>query len=229
MLDIAATGEWHSGHPGGIVGLLELAGARNADPLCALEGIKRETEARLRARYAGYQRQDLLALPIMAAYDRYYTRFSKTYHVQLQVESIVLKGKNLPQVSPLVDANFSSEVDSFVLTAGHDVARLRQPISIDSSRQGDSMTLMNGTTREIYPGDMIMRDAGGIACSIIYGQDNRSPISVDTTAVLYVAYSPAAVPGELVQAHLHRIEESVRLFSPDVVVEQLVLLKAGDR
>ena len=227
MLSITATADWHSAHPGGAVGLLEISGVLNSDPASVLDPLKRATEERLRSRYAGYARKDLLELPVLAAYQRYYRQFNKTYHVQLQLESI-LKGKNLPDVSPLVDANFVSELDSLILTAGHDVERLLPPVTIDVSREGDSMTLMNGTAREIYAGDMVMRDAVGIACSIIYGQDNRSPITPETTPVLYVSYAPAGVPAGLVQAHLQRIAESVHSFSPGAVLEQLRVVVAGE-
>jgi DNA/RNA-binding domain of Phe-tRNA-synthetase-like protein len=138
----------------------------------------------------------------------------------------VLKGKNLPNVIPLVDANFIAEVETFVLTAGHDVAKLREPISIDVSREGDQMTQMNGASKVIRAGDMVMKDAEGISCSIIYGQDNRSPISADTTHVLYVTYAPAGVPAEIVDSQLRKIEENIRLFSPNVIVEQHRLLRA---
>ncbi|MHB1317051.1 MAG: phenylalanine--tRNA ligase beta subunit-related protein [Anaerolineae bacterium] len=228
MLSVTATADWHSAHPGGAVGLLEMSRVANHAPAAALDPLKRGIEAALRARYAGYSRQDLLALPVLAAYQRYYRRFTKTYHVQLQLES-VLKGKNLPVVSSLVDASFAAELDTLVLTAGHDVARLRPPVTIDVSRAADAMTLMNGTTREIYAGDMVMRDAEGIACSIIYGQDDRSPITAETTHVLYVSYAPPGVPGDLVETHLNRVADIVRGFSPDAVREQLRLLVADGR
>jgi len=227
MLSILATDAWRNAHPGATIGLLELSGVENAHSSSSLDRRKRETEAHLRERYRGFTRQDFLALPVMAAYEQYYKRFNKTYHVQLQVESIVLKGKDLPSVSPLVDANFAAEVETFILTAGHDVAKLRGAISIDVSAKGDQMTLMNGASKEIYAGDMIMVDASGICCSIIYGQDNRSPISAGTSRVLYVSYAPAGVPAELVDLQLRKVEEGVRLFSPDVVVEQLRLLEAA--
>jgi DNA/RNA-binding domain of Phe-tRNA-synthetase-like protein len=226
MLAITATDEWRNTHPGATIGLLELSGVEAAASLSALEQRKRGAEARLRERYRGFTRQDFLALPVMAAYEQYYKRFHKTYHVLLQLESIVLKGKNLPVVSPLVDANFTAEVETLILTAGHDVAQLRGPISIDVSREGDAQTQMNGVSKAIYAGDMIMRDAGGICCSILYGQDHRSPITAGTSCVLYVAYAPAGVPPELVETHLRVVEEDVRLFSPAVVVEQLRLLEA---
>jgi DNA/RNA-binding domain of Phe-tRNA-synthetase-like protein len=95
---------------------------------------------------------------------------------------------------------------------------------IDVSREGEQMTQMNGMPKAIRSGDMVMRDAGGICCSIIYGQDARSPISPATSGVLYVAYAPAGVSVAIVERQLHGIEENVRLFSADAAVEQRRLL-----
>ena len=224
MLSISAVDEWRTTHSGAVIGLLELSDVENTHSSPKLDERKREMEARLRERYKGFTRQDFLSLPVMSNYERYYKRFNKTYHVQLQVESIVLKGKNLPNVCPLVDSNFIAEVETLVLTAGHDVAKLYGPILIDVSREGDHITQMNGTSKAIRAGDMIMRDANGVRCSIIYGQDDRSPISSETSRVLYVAYAPAGVPSETVDAQLLRIEENIRLFSPTAIVERHQLL-----
>jgi len=224
MLSISTVDEWRTTHSGAVIGLLELSDVENTHSSPKLDERKREMEARLRERYKGFTRQDFLSLPVMSNYERYYKRFNKTYHVQLQVESIVLKGKNLPNVCPLVDSNFIAEVETLVLTAGHDVAKLYGPILIDVSREGDHITQMNGTSKAIRAGDMIMRDANGVCCSIIYGQDNRSPISSETSRVLYVAYAPAGVPSETVDAQLLRIEENIRLFSPTAIVERHQLL-----
>jgi DNA/RNA-binding domain of Phe-tRNA-synthetase-like protein len=71
-----------------------------------------------------------------------------------------------------------------------------------------------------------MRDTNGVCCSIIYGQDNRSPISPETTRVLYVAYAPVGVPAETVDAQLKKIEENIRLFSPTAIVERHQLISA---
>src|SRR5262245_31599849 len=159
MLSILATPEWRADHPGAVIGLLEVSGVDNTALSPGLDERKRQTESALRERYRGFTRQALLALPVMAAYARYYRRFGKTYHVQLQLESIVLRDKRLPDVSPLVDANFISEMDTLVLTAGHDVARLRAPVSIDVAKDGDGLTQMTGASRTVPAGDMIMRDA----------------------------------------------------------------------
>ena len=226
MLQIDATEGWRVAHPGATIGLLELSGLDRAGSAARLSERKREIEAALRQRYRDFTRQQFLALPVMAEYDRYYRRFNKTYHVQLQLESIVLKGKSLPEVSPGVDANFMAEVETLILTAGHDGQKLRGPIAIDVSREGDEMTQMNGTTRAIRAGDMIMRDAGGICCSIIYGQDARSPISPDSSHVLYVAYAPPGVAADTVEQQLRGIEANLRLVAPNLAVVQRRLLTA---
>jgi DNA/RNA-binding domain of Phe-tRNA-synthetase-like protein len=226
MLSISTTNEWRTTHPGAVIGLLELSGVDNTRTSSKLDEQKREAEALLRERYHGFTRQDFLSLPVMTAYQAYYKRFTKTYHVLLQLESIVLKGKSLPDVSPLVDSNFTAEVDTLVLTAGHDVAKLQGSVCIDVSRAGDQIIRMNGEPKAMDSGDMVMRDASGVVCSIIYGQDNVSPISSATTHVLYVAYAPAGIPEDAVDDQLRKIEENIRLFSPIAIVEQQQLLPA---
>jgi DNA/RNA-binding domain of Phe-tRNA-synthetase-like protein len=226
MRSVSATAEWRAAHPGAIIGLLELSRLDNTRPSLELDTRKRETEAGLRERYRGFGRREFLSVPVMAAYAQYYKRFDKTYHVLLQLESIVAKGKSLPNVSPLVDANFMAEVETLILTAGHDVGKLVGAVSIDVSRDGDQLTQMGGAPKAIPPGDMIMRDAKGVCCSILYGQDNRSPISGETSHVLYVAYAPPRVPVETVQTQLRAVEAFVRMVSPTAVVEQQQLLVA---
>ena len=226
MISISGTDEWRSTHPGAMIGLLELSGVENQFPSQELNLRKRDTEARLRQDYAGFGRKDFLALPVMAAYEQYYRRFEKTYHVQLQVESIVLKGKSLPDVSPLVDANFAAEVETFILTAGHDVARLEEPVWIDVSRPGDEITPMNGAARPIRVGDMLMRDQQGIVCTILYGQDNLSPITPVTSHAIYVAYAPAGVTPRQEEKQLAAIARNICLFAPGCQLEQSRLIAA---
>ncbi len=224
MLDILATLAWHTTHPGAVIGLLELSGITQPKSSPQLDQVKRETEARLRQHYLGGTRKTIAAHPVIAEYIRYYKRFNKTYHVLLQAESVALKNKPLPNVCPLVDAVFASEMETFVLTAGHDVAMLQPPILIDVSLEGDEMVQMDGTVKTIRPGDMIMRNAEGISCSILYGQCKQDTITAETKHVLYVAYAPSGVPKETVRAHLERIESNIRLFSPDAVLEQMSFL-----
>jgi DNA/RNA-binding domain of Phe-tRNA-synthetase-like protein len=226
MINISGTDKWNAAHPGAIIGLLEFTGIRNDLACQPLDQRKREIEESLRKTYAGFTRKDFLSLNVMSAYEQYYKRFEKTYHVLLQVESIVLKGKKLPDVSPLVDANFAAEVQTHILTAGHDASKLIEPVVIDVSKVNDEMTIMNGITRQIRAGDMIMRDQHGICCSIIYGQDDLSLITPETTHVLYVSYAPPEVTATAVEAQLKNIEHHVRIFAPQAVLEQNRLIVA---
>ena len=219
MLSLTATDAWKEMHPGAQIGLLEISDVDNAQPAPALDREKRAIEARLREKYSDFSRENFLELPVMAAYHHYYRKFGYTYHVLLQLESVALKGKSLPNVSPLVDANFAAELETLILTAGHDFAQLLEPVAIDVARQGDEIIRMNGTRKEVPVGDMLMRDAGGVACTILRGQDNRSPISKGTTHVLYVSYVPDGVTGEQVRSQLEAMEKYVRLFAPGCVVE----------
>jgi len=226
MIAVTATSDWQAAHPGAIIGLLELSSVQNPSDSSPLNQRKREVEAQLRERYLDFSRKDLLAHPVMAAYSRYYRSFDKTYHVLLQVESILSGTRTLPDVSPLVDANFAAEVATFCLTAGHDAGKLAGPVVMDVAKQGDRMTMMNGASKLTCVGDMVMRDNQGVCCSILYGQDNRSPITRATRHVLYVTYAPPGVSSEAVENHMHLIEEHVRLACPHALMEQSRLLIA---
>jgi DNA/RNA-binding domain of Phe-tRNA-synthetase-like protein len=227
MLTISATSEWHTVHGGATIGLLEISGIDNLRSSAELDERKHMTETQLRKQYKDFKRADFLALPVMSAYDQYYRKFNKTYHVQLQVESIVLKGKSLPNVSPAVDSYFMAEVETLILTAGHDAKKLQGPLLIDVSHEGDVIHQMTGEAKPIRAGDMVMRDAESTRCSILYGQDGQSLISADTTHVLYVAYAPPGISTDVVEDQLHRIEANIRSFSPQAMVEQHRLLSAN--
>jgi len=226
MLTITATDAWKETHPGSKIGLLEISGVDNTQPALALDQEKRAIETRLREKYADFSREDFLALPVMRAYHQYYRKFGYTYHVLLQLESVALKGKSLPNVSPLVDANFAAELETLILTAGHDVALLEAPIQIDVARDEDEIIQMNGSRKGVPAEDMLMRDAQGVTCTILRGQDNRSPITKATTHVLYVSYVPARVMEEQVRVQLDGMEKYVRLFAPKCSIEQSTVIFA---
>jgi DNA/RNA-binding domain of Phe-tRNA-synthetase-like protein len=223
---VTATGAWRRAHPGALIGLLEISQASNRGAAPELDARKRALEAKLRDKYAKFTRAQFVALPVLREYVRYYKQFEKTYHVLQQLESVALKGKPLPSISPLVDANFAAELETLVLTAGHDLEKLRAPVCIDVSVEGDTLVQMNGAPKRVPAGDMVMRDAERMSCSILYGQDNGSPISPSTSAALYVAYAPVGVGEDAVRAQLEGILSNVRTFAPGCTVEQLTLLRA---
>jgi DNA/RNA-binding domain of Phe-tRNA-synthetase-like protein len=215
MIEINVTEQWRAAHPGGSVGVLILRDVRNPPESAALDAHKTALEADLRERYGAMTRAELRALPTLRAYADYYKRFDKTYHVQLQLESVALKGKSLPRVAALVEAMFVAELRSQLLTAGHDLAAIAPPLRIDSARGDDIYTLANGQQATLKPGDMYMADAHGVICSILYGQDDHSRLAPTTRDALFVVYAPPGVAPAAVEAHLRDIAALVREFAPD--------------
>jgi len=228
LIEIQSSPRWRTSFPGGQIGLLLVGGVDNTARAMALDEHKIALETSLRELYSGQSRADLLALPVLQAYKTYYRSFNKTYHVQLQLESVVFKGKHLPSVSPMVDAVFAAELETLILTAGHDADRLASPVVIDASQGDESYTGMNGEQQSPKAGDMLMRDAQGVVCTILYGQDRRTPISPRTRRALYVAYVPAGIEPAQVETHLDQIEANVRLFAPQAEVEYRKILRAED-
>ena len=226
-MQIVVTDRWRKTFPGAHVGVLLAANVDNTGRVTPLDDRKREVETRLRERYTGLDRAELLELPVLKTYRDFYRAFGNTYHVQLQLESVVHKGKALPSVSPLVDANFVAELQTLVLTAGHDADLLEGPLTLDASSGGETFVQMSGAEKALKPGDMMMSDRRGIVCTVLYGQDGRTPISAATRRALYVAYAPAGVPVAAVEEQLGTISDNVGLFTPEAVVELLELYAAG--
>ena len=226
MFQIKITDQWHCIFPQGHVGLLLIGNVDNSIHTPALDQKKKEVESNLREKFAGFSRQDLVDLEVLKAYRNYYKKFKKTYHVQLQLESVVQKGKSLPAVNPLVDANFTAELETLVLTAGHDADLLKAPITIDATQGNEEFIQMNGQIRTLKPNDMMMTDSQSVVCTIIYGQDKRTPISPKTRRALYVAYAPPGVPKESVQQQLDSIQDNIVLFAPEAEVEMLEIFSA---
>ncbi len=210
-----ATPEWKTRHPGAISAVLAFRGVRNPENHPALDEAREQLEVDLRARFGAMDRPTLRATQPIAAYDRYYRGFGQTYHVQHQVESVASKGKAIPRRAALVEAMFMAELETQILTAGHDLDLVQLPVTVDIAKVGDQIPLANGTTREPPTGDMLMRDGQGIISSVILGTDQRTRISPDTTAALFAIYAPASVTEDQVLAHLAAIERNVRLISPE--------------
>ena len=228
MLHVEVTDRWHQHFSGGHVGLLLIGDVDNTKRETPLDQKKRAIESRLRETFADYSRKDLLELEVLSAYRKYYKQFGNTYHVQLQLESVAHKGKALPNVSPLVDANFAAELETLILTAGHDADLLVPPLVIDASQGTESFVQMSGAEKMLKPNDAMMSDDKGIICTIIYGQDQRTPISPSTRRALYVAYAPPGITAAIVQQQLDAIRDNVLLFAPNAQVEMMEIYSASE-
>ena len=213
------TSEWKSAFPEAHVGVLAMRDVSNTAHHPELEDRKVEIEEQLRSQFSGQDRAALSSHPILRAYNSYYKRFKKSYHVQLQLESIVWKGKSIPSVSALVEAMFMAEMKNLLLTAGHDLDALRLPLTLDISKGDERYTLLRGDEQILKSGDMFIHDQDGIISSIIYGPDQRTQITGNTRNVVYTAYAPAGIDESTVEGHLQDIQKYVMTVAPQAQVE----------
>jgi DNA/RNA-binding domain of Phe-tRNA-synthetase-like protein len=215
---LVASDAWTTAYPGAAAGLLVMEKVANPSSHRELAQCKVELEARLRERYGQRTRAELVALPTLQAYAAYYGRFKKTYHVQLQLESVALKGKSVPSRAALVEAMFMAELENQLLTAGHDAGEVAGPVRVDVASDGESYVAFNGQSQALKAGDMVMRDAHGVISSVLNGPDQRTRIQPETDRVIFAVYAPAGIGAAGVAAHLDAIAANVRIVAPSSVI-----------
>ena len=218
MMELAIAGNWRAAYPGACIGVLTMHGVANPDACTDLDAQKAALEDRLRQRYGGLDRAGIKSLPVIEAYTAYYKRFKKTYHVQQQLESVVLKGRPIASTAPLVEAMFMAELEHLLLTAGHDLDIVEPPVTIHVADGSESYTGIRGDLQTLKPQDMYIADTIGVLSSIIYGPDHRTRIRPETRSVLFTVYVPAGIGEPAVEEHLGSLRDYVRLISPEAEV-----------
>jgi len=198
---------------GCLIGILVMTGIDNFNSCNALEEVKRKLERELGKEYGQMTRQELKRIHPMAVYVGYYKKFGYTYHVLSQLESVA-HGKRIPNVSALVEAMFMAELKNMLLTAGHDLEKIKQPLLVKVSTGSESYLGINGKSLTTTPGDIMIRDGESVISSILKGPDSRTRISATTRQVLFTIYAPEGIPEDMVLRHMNDIEAYVRVFSP---------------
>ena len=215
------TSAWKSAFPEAHTGVLVMRDVANPAHHSELEKHKTEIEAGIRSQFSGQDRAAMSSHPILQAYNTYYRRFKKTYHVQLQLESIAWKGKSIPNVSALVEAMFMAEVKNMLLTAGHDLDVLHLPLTLDASKGTESYTLLRGDEQMLKAGDMMISDRMGVVSSIVYGPDQRTQITAGTQNVVFTVYAPPEISEQAVANHLRDIQGYATVIAPQSQVQLL--------
>jgi DNA/RNA-binding domain of Phe-tRNA-synthetase-like protein len=206
-------------YPEALLGLLDIRNVFNPNQQEELDKCKIELENNLREKYGGFEKADLKNISPIKYYVEYYKRFNKTYHVLLQLESIIFKNKHIPSVASLVEAMFMAEMKNLLLTAGHDLDTIDLPITLDVSKGDEKYIQLSGNEKELMPDDMMVSDLHGITSSIIYGPDQRTRINPDTRNVLFVVYVPPGIEKSQVLQHLQDIQKYVQIIAPQCKVE----------
>ena len=215
-------------YPKALLGILVIRNVCNPNQHEELDRCKLEIENNLREKYAGLDKAYLKNLEPIKNYSDYYKRFKKTYHVLLQLESIVFKNKSIPKVASLVEAMFMAELKNFLLTAGHNLDVVDIPIKLDVANGGEKYTLLNGQEKELLSGDMMISDSQGIISSIIYGPDKHTQITPDIQNVLFTVYAPPGIEKSKIFLHLQDIQNYVHIIALESEVELLKVYEDKD-
>jgi DNA/RNA-binding domain of Phe-tRNA-synthetase-like protein len=211
--------ELKKAYPGGYIGILAVSGLKNCESCPALDSKKEELEESIRAKYVSYDRPRLKLEEPMNTYVEYYKHFKKTYYVQLQLESVVFKGKSIPRINALAEIMFMAELKNQLLTAGHDLGALRLPMKAELASGNERYMSLSGQEKETAAGDMFLADGQGVISSIIYGPDDRTQITMDTESAVYTVYAPPGIGKSAVHHHFEDMVSYCRLVSPEAPVE----------
>jgi len=217
------TSAWKSAFPNAHAGVLVMRNVSNPAHHSELERRKTELEEQLRLQFSGQDRAAIASHPVLQAYGEYCKRFKKTYHVQLQLESIILKGKAIPTVASLVECMFMAEVKNMLLTAGHHPDTLQLPLTLDVTAGDESYILLRGENQVVKAGDMMISDGLGIISNVIYGPDQRTQITAETRNAVFTVYAPAGIEEQAIMQHLHDMRDYVMVIAPQAQVELLMV------
>lgn len=221
---IALSEGWKALVPQARVGLLHLEGVSNPRSHPDLTAAREDLEQELKERYSGLDRIGIRKLPVFSAYDSFYRVFKKTYHVQLQLESVALLGKSISSPSALVECMFMAELKTGLLTAGHDWALVVPPLEVDVASGREIYQRMDGSSQQLKEGDLCIKDQSGVLSSVIYGPDQRTRITENTQEVIFTTYGPPGISMDLIREELIQLEEYIKLVAPAAFCRELTVL-----
>jgi DNA/RNA-binding domain of Phe-tRNA-synthetase-like protein len=199
--------------PGAKTGVLAMKNIRAASPLAPSAVTQAMDE--IHRRYGHLDRAGLKELHPVRAYVAYYKKFGYSYHVLAQLESVLQGKKQLRAESGLLQAMFLTELESMLLTAGHDLGKLRMPVTLSVSAGKEAYQSISGKETTAVQGDLMVCDGGGVISSILRGPDFGSRITESTAGVLFTLYAPPGIDAAYIRDALETLENRIRSFSPD--------------
>ena len=221
---ITISNGWTGSFPDTFFGVLVIEGINNTRGEALIENRKTLREEELRQQYRGKSRKEMAQEPPFEAYERHFRKFGQGYPVLHQIETVALKGKPILSPSPLVAAMFMAELKNGLLTAGHDLDKVSPPLVLDVARGGERYVAMGGRERELKEGDMFLSDREGILSSVLYGPDDRSYITSNTSRALFTSYGVTSITPDTLELHLLEIAALVLVFCPESTRERLLIL-----
>ncbi len=178
----------------------------------------------IHTKFANYDRSEANKTSPLAEYKAYYKKFKKTYPVLLQLESVVLKNKDIPAVGISVEAMFLAEVRNLLLTAGHDLDKIQGNFLINvADKTMPYMGISNHETK-VKEHDIFAADEQGIISSIVGGPDHRTMITPDTKNALYFIYGVDGITKDQIELHLNTIKNYLSQTIPECTFDAIQIV-----
>ncbi|EQF22957.1 B3/4 domain protein [Clostridioides difficile CD160] len=168
-----------------------------------------------------YNRKEKIKTEPISSYIKYYKKFKKTYPVLLQLESLLLKSKGIPDAGITVESMFLAELKNLLLTAGHDFDKIELPLRIDIANGSEHFYGIGGKEQVLTKYDLFLSDNIGILSSILNGPDNRTSITKDTKNIMYFVYGADRISEKQIQDHLNDIKDYISSAFSDLKVSSI--------
>lgn len=202
-MQIAITPDLKKLYPEAIFGSLIVRKIPNRKIHKALEERKRSSERQIKEEQGEVKLDRMVQM-----FNSYFKMWNKTYPIEYQINTIK-RGGRFPQVSVLVDSMFVAELNSRILTSGHDLDEIRGNLTFDISSGGERYLKINGQEQELKKNDVILSDSEGLLACILYGPARRTSMTLKTKNVLYFAWCPYRMDERLITAHLNEIHDNL--------------------
>jgi DNA/RNA-binding domain of Phe-tRNA-synthetase-like protein len=181
----------------------------------ALETRKRELERQIRE-----DTGEVKDFEMIHYYNSYFKTWKRTYTYPIEYQiNTIRKGRQLPQVSVLVDSMFIAELNNMILTSGHDLDTIQGDLAFDIARGDEQYVKINGKEQDLKKRDICLKDKEGILACILFGPARRTSISPKTKNALFFAWCPQAINEAQVKTHLNEILMNVEKAYPTVTSE----------
>ena len=144
---------WKEKPPDVYIGILMLDGVINLVDHPEIIANQLALSDKLRGRYGGLDRASLRQDPVLAAYAAFCRKFRKTYHVQLQLESVVFHEKPILSPSTLGANRIPAQHKTGLLTTARDLEHIKQQLSADVTDGGEKFKNVSKNEKQLKKGD----------------------------------------------------------------------------
>ena len=208
------------GH-GTAFGVMEVQFGRRAD--WRTEALRTREQEELAAVVATAADYDRAAVFGDSPYVRYFKKYKKTYQVLQQVESFLLKDRPFPQFNPANEITFLTELKHHYLLGTHDVEKFQGQPVLYCPAEKTPFVGIGGRDVHAYPGDVTVRDDGGVTVSMIGGPDERTCLKEDSTHIAYLVFGAPGVTEAEIAAVMEELAGLALLLSPAAKIERQIL------